>query len=84
MTILTPVPDVVKCPNCSSELPSKIRYCWRCGYPIHKIHETCSICSGPMSPPRRHKGPLGLAYYCGCGFTCTTEDELNRHLEAMK
>ena len=84
MTVLSPMPETVACPGCGTEAPATIRYCWHCGYPVHKIHETCAVCGGPIRPPSRHRGPQGLAYYCGCGFTCTTKEELNRHLEAMK
>ena len=84
MTIISQMPKILKCPSCSSEIPSTIRYCWDCGYPIHKFHETCAICGGPINPPRRHRGPLGLAYYCGCGFACTKKSELEQHLKDVK
>ena len=83
MTIVHPMPDTVACPECGTQVPPTIKACWRCGYPIHTLHEACAICGKPVGHGR-HYGPHGLAYYCRCGFACTTRRELDRHLEDVR
>lgn len=83
MTILSPMPNLFACPGCGVEIPPTLRYCWRCGFKVVVIHESCPICGKPVGHGR-HYGPHGLAYYCRCGFAPTTRSELEKHLEEVK
>ena len=82
MTILVAMPATLACPCCGTIVASGIIHCWSCGESIQGVHESCGICGEP-SGHGRHRGPHGLAYYCGCGFVATSRSEILAHLEAM-
>ena len=83
MTVVSQMPYLIPCPGCGVQVPSHLRYCWGCRAYISAVHKRCSVCGKPVSHGR-HRGPQGLAYYCGCGFAATRKEELDDHLREMK
>lgn len=86
MTIVAEMPSTIKCPSCGHEV-LMAQVCTYCGFSLKTLHEKCPICGKPVGHGRHWDTILGvkvLLYYCGCGFVCTTREELDRHLREVR